>query len=324
MTSARDRFIGSLVGCAIGDALGAPFEGALPSSIPLDIGAEIDFRKMAGYPLGQYTDDTQMTLATVRAICRAKKVDGAEIASEFVKLWESDEIVGAGASCSEGVYNIIRHGMRWEEAGAPEGRAGNGTAMRAAPIGLWNFRHPERIQEDARISSIITHQDPRSIAGAAAVAKAVQLCFDPEEIHPGEFLALVGASVRNKSALFSKCLAELAPWVDLESADALPHIYASGEPDVGPREPNRITGYVIPTVLCSFYFFLRTPNDFLATVAGAIKAGGDTDTSGAIAGAIGGARNGIQAIPARLLRNLKDSKEIVALAEELYELAAER
>lgn len=322
-TNLRDRFMGSIIGCAVGDALGAPFEGADAASINVELGPNVNFQKIPGFVLGQYTDDTQMTLAIIRAICRAKRVDGAEIAAEFARLWKSREIVGAGASCTEGVYNVIA-GKDWRESGTAEGRAGNGTAMRASPIGLWNHDRPEKIAEDSRISSIITHKDSRSIAGTIAVAKAVQMCVHAEEIDPGEFVRSISAAARPASALFARCIEELPRWIALEPAEALPHIYAAGEPDIGPRRPKWVTAYVVPTVLCSLYCFLKSPRNYPDTVVGAIRAGGDTDTAAAIAGSISGAFNGMRAIPTDLVEGLKDSREILALAKDFFLAVMER
>lgn len=324
MNTLRQRFLGSIMGCAVGDALGAPFEGAPPSAIRLSADEHIQFRKIPGYPMGQYTDDTQLTLATIRAICRAKQVGGAEIAREFVALWQTGEIVGPGASCSDAVHNMVGRGMSWEDAGTPEGRAGNGTAMRAAPIGLWNHAHPERIERDAATSSIITHKDPRSVAGTIAVARAVQLCVNSDALTPLEFLGDISKSARETSGLFAQSVDELIQWYSLEPPESLPLIYAAGNPDIGPSRPGWVTAYVIPTVLCSLYFFLRTPRSFIESVTGAINAGGDTDTVGAITGAISGAFNGISSIPRRLIEDLKDSKYIIGLAEEFYAAAVSR
>jgi ADP-ribosylglycohydrolase len=215
-------------------------------------------------------------------------------------------------------------GVSWEHAGTPPGRAGNGTAMRAAPIGLWNHAHPEWIARDAAISSIITHRDPRSVAGTTAVAKAVALCVNSDTLPPLPALQNISDSIRNTSDLFSRCIDELVEWLNLAPAEALPLIYAAGEPDVGPLQPGRVTAYVIPTVLCSLYFFFRTPRRFIESVAGAIDAGGDTDTVGAITGAISGAFNGLSSIPPTLVETLKDSKEIVALTEQFYEMTVSR
>lgn len=320
----RERFLGSIVGCAVGDALGAPFEGAPPSSFPFRKGDQIQFRKIPGYPLGQYTDDTQLTLAIIRAICRTRSVDGAEIAREFVGLWETGEIVGPGASTRQAVFNLMNRGISWEDSGTEEGRAGNGTAMRAAPIGLWGYAHPDEIERDARVSSIITHKDVRSVAGTIAVAKAVQMCVNSDHIEPLEFLTEISRSTRGTSELFADNIDRLIEWHALEPDRALPLIYAAGEPDIGPRQPGWISAYVIPTVLCSLYFFLQSPRSYIDSVTGAINAGGDADTVAAITGAISGALNGISSIPATLVETLKDSKIIQELAERFCVVAMTR
>lgn len=323
MDTLRDKFLGAILGCAVGDALGAPYEGAPPGSYRVPAGG-VRFEKIRGYPLGQYTDDTMLTLATVRAICRTHSVDGAEIAKEFVGLWETGEIVGAGASTTEAVYRMMHRGMRWDEAGTPEGRAGNGTAMRASPIGLWDHAHPEDIERDARTASIITHKDSRSVAGAIAAARAVQMCLASEEFASEQFLGDIADSVRRTSELFARSIEELIDWVSLEPAEALPLIYASGAPEVGPRRPGWVTAYVIPTVLSALYLFLRNRRNYVDTVTAAINAGGDTDTVAAIAGAISGAFNGLGAVPSALVAQLKDSAEIISLVEQFYKAAASR
>jgi ADP-ribosylglycohydrolase len=318
MADLRERFRGAIFGCAVGDALGAPFEGSPPSPGHFGAGWDLQYIKLPGYPIGQYTDDTQLTLATMKAICRAKDVDGAAIAEEFVKLWQSGEIVGAGASCTEAVHNIVELGADWKDSGTPQGRAGNGTAMRAAPIGLWNHACADRIRSDAEVSSIVTHKDTRSVGGTIAVARAVQICVGSSSIEPHKFLSEISSDVREASELFARCIDEFDQWLDLEPPEALPLIYASGEPEIGPRRPDWVTAYVIPTVLCALYFFLRTSRDFIESVGGAIGAGGDTDTVAAITGAISGAFNGISSIPQNLIDTLKDSAEIGALCDRFY------
>ena len=324
MADLRDRFLGAILGCAVGDALGAPFEGAMPDPKRFASMAEIRYREIPGYPVGQYTDDTQLTLAIVKAICRCGDVDGAAIAEEFVRLWATGEIVGAGASCSDAVHNMVHLGMNWRDAGTAPGRAGNGAAMRAAPIGLWDYAYPDLIGRDAEVSGIITHRDPRAVAGAIAVAKAVALCVNSDEIEPVAFLASVSESVRETSGLFADCIDELGGWLEMEPSEALPPIYASGEPDMGEGKPGWVTAYVIPTVLCALYCFLRTPRDFVEIVTGSICAGGDADTVAAIAGAIGGAYNGSAAIPRPLVETLKDSETIISLAEDFYKVTMSR
>jgi len=88
----RDRFIGTLIGCAVGDALGAPFEGKTREAIALIDGLTDAFRPYRSYSAGQYTDDTQQTIAIAKSIIAVGQVDGAAPASlcnsgNLVKLW---------------------------------------------------------------------------------------------------------------------------------------------------------------------------------------------------------------------------------------------
>jgi len=82
-------------------------------------------------------------------------------------------------------------------------------------------------------------------------------------------------------------------------------------------------------VLWSLYAFLRTPEDYWATICTAIAVGGDVDTTAAMAGAISGAYLGLEAVPARLARRLTDQgtwglTELVELAHEVYDLKMQR
>jgi ADP-ribosyl-[dinitrogen reductase] hydrolase len=76
----KDRFLGCLLGCAVGDALGAPYEGLWPRSIPDKATLLAGFAEFEGYPPGQYTDDTLLSVATVQAILKAGAVVPAQIA----------------------------------------------------------------------------------------------------------------------------------------------------------------------------------------------------------------------------------------------------
>jgi ADP-ribosylglycohydrolase len=86
-----------------------------------------------------------------------------------------------------------------------------------------------------------------------------------------------------------------------------------------------ISAFAISSVLWSLYSFLKTPNDYWETICTAISAGGDTDTTAAMAGAISGAYLGIGAIPSNLTSYLTDRKtwglkELIDLAHQCYEI----
>jgi len=313
----RDQFAGTLIGCAVGDALGAPLEGKAREDI-----AQIDpladtFRPYLSYPIGQYTDDTQQTLAIVKSIVAAGDVDGAAIASEFVKLWESGGVVGAGPVAKQAVERLI-DGIPWEDAGSPDGLPLNGAAMRVSPIGLWHFDRPERLEKAAEISSIVTHRHPLAIAGAVAIATAVAYAVNHTELRTTDFLRTVSQSVARRNARFAEWIEQIDDWLRLDEIEALVGIVSAGSQPPAKRGFG-IPALAVPTVLLSLYAFLRSPKDYVATVESAIRAGGDVDSTAAISGAISGAHNGIDAIPDHLSQNVRDAAVIRALGEQLFE-----
>jgi ADP-ribosylglycohydrolase len=170
----KNRFLGCLLGCAVGDALGAPFEGLWSHSIPDEGALLAGFGEFEGYPPGQYTDDTQLSVATVQAILKARDVVPAEIARSIAWLWKTESVVGPGGACTRAAHSFLKSGD-WSTCGAPVGQAGNGTAMRTAVVGLFFVNTPDALPAVVADVSRITHHDPRSVAGGVAVAKAAQL-----------------------------------------------------------------------------------------------------------------------------------------------------
>ena len=317
----KDKFLGTILGCAVGDALGAPFEGRSRNFMQKRDKLTSNYEKIPGYPLGQYTDDTQMTLALCESIINKKCVDGEDIANRFANLWRNNTIIGEGASCRDAMMRIIVKGTKWDEAGTEEGRAGNGTAMRTSPIALFDCKDLAALKKDAVTQSIITHKDTRSFAGAAAVSAAVYYCIANDEIDPQTFLDFIIDAVDGISSEFSTDIKELESIIDDDEEEAFTKIASFGWHNPGP--PSGITPFIIPTVFASFYHFLKSPRDWTKSVEGALKCGGDTDTTAAITGAISGSYNGRGAIPKNLIEDLKDTEYIQGIALKLYDVFEE-
>ena len=315
----REKFIGCILGSAVGDALGAPYEGRRGSRIPLKVGIPAEYGQIRGYPKGQYTDDTQMSLAIIRAIIKTGKVDGEAIAREFIPLWKNGEIIGAGMSCTEAINRLIRGEADWKTAGTGRGRAGNGSAMRVAPVGLWDYNKPEHLVEDAAISSIITHHDERCTAGAVCVAYMVAYAIKAESINAEEIIELLNEEVNEIHKGFAEEISRLSRWLSIAEGEAIKEIRKAGNPALRYLGgwPG-ISPYVIPTVLITLFFFLKYPTSYEDNLIRVIKVGGDVDSTAAIMGAIAGAYNGFSSIPARLIKGLKDSQQIQKLAEDFF------
>lgn len=327
MERLRQRFLGTILGGAIGDALGFPFEGssrAFMSALPGSLVERFASHRSGFFPPGQYTDDTQMTLATIDAILAAGCVDGQILSECFMELWRDHLIVGPGEASTEAIQRLLRGEAGWEDSGAEPGRAGNGCAMRAAPIGLWNYDDPEGLVEDSRTAGVITHKDPRATAGMAAVAAAVAYNVTASEVILGDFIDRVADAAGWFHPEFAELITDIPRYLSLSERDALPAMGMLGFDEPPAFELDGITPYVVPTVLSSFYCFLKTPFDYGRTVERCLRAGGDVDTTASIAGSLSGALNGPDELPRDLLRDLLDRGEIERKVEAFFLLKVEK
>lgn len=212
---------------------------------------------------------------------------------------------GIGGGCLEGILNL-KKGISCQESGR-RGRwaAGNGTAMRIAPVGLADCQDFEQLKEDCWATSIITHNNSEAVAGAAAVAYAISRLvvgeLDARTLLP-EIVAFVGDSKLARNLEQAQRL--LA--TDMPPGEALAVLGTSG--------------YVVETVASALYCFLTSPGEFMTTVSSAVMGGGDTDTTAAIAGAISGAYNGASNLPQHLVDKVEDSERLRELGRAIYEL----
>jgi len=320
----EDRFLGVFFGCAVGDALGAPLEGS-PLSPDLDKQRLMSgYETIPGWPKGQYTDDTMLTLALARSIAGHGGVAGGHVIAEFAKLWRDGTIVGAGAATSSAVSNYLYQHKPWDQCGAPLGNAGNGAAMRAAPIGLWYFDNFQGLVPAAVEASEVTHRDPRSIAAAVAVALMTAFAIQTTQLDGKSVLNSIGDIILDIDPGTSDHIFRLSDWINEPEEEVIERIVATGQ--FGRWRGNwngRITAFAVPTLLISFYSFLTNQKSFGDAVARAILTGGDVDTTGAITGALSGALLGAGAIPDHLRQGVLNPKEIVAVASSFYRVRFE-
>ena len=146
-----------------------------------------------------------------------------------------------------------------------------------------------------------------------------------KEISADFFLSALSEWTGALSPDFTSELGNLKQWLSFPPEEAVNFIAQAGfDPDyIDDDEWKGMSGFVTSSVLWSLYAFLRTPDDYWETVCTAISAGGDTDTTAAMAGAISGARLGIGALPSHLTAYLTDRKtwgvnELIELAHQCY------
>lgn len=295
--------------------MGAPFEGLWADSIPSADSLAASFHEYHGYPNGQFTDDTQLTLATIQSIVEQNDIVVADIARQIAELWRHHSVIGPGGACTQAAERYLATGDH-RNMGAPVGQAGNGTAMRTAALGLWFDSDESLIRVVADVSRI-THQDSRSVAGGVAIAMAAKLLSSASDINPHSFCRILADACHDINSEMADLL-QLLP-NHLNDEGALDFIAHAGQRTPEFEKPI-ITPFVIPTVLASIYSILTCPDSWLEAVTFAVRLGGDVDTLGAIVGALAGARHGIDSIPQNLIDCLQDSRDIEVLATR-YHLA---
>ena len=291
-----ERFTGALLGGAIGDALGRPHEGRHRFSVRLELPLAY-----GGHHLGSITDDTDQTMIVGESLLAVGWLDPEDIARRLV-AWLPHG-TGKGTATVHAVVRL-QEGVPWYAAG--EDSAGNGAAMRAAPIGLWWYDEPTRLKSDAVLLSLPTHRHPTGVAGAVALASAVAhlVMTEPDEFTTASFVEVMADALeglepervreRRDEQSFTTLrerILEMPELLRLDPDEALLHRIWTG-------------AFVLESLPAALYCFLASPNDFRATLALAITAGHDTDTVGAFAGTMYGALYGVGALPDDLLEGL--------------------
>jgi ADP-ribosylglycohydrolase len=323
----KGQFRGCLVGQALGDALGFVVEGRPPevcrkyADERLGRGGSGKHGRVA---FGQYSDDTQLARELMQSYVACGRFDPEDYARRIAAIFSEGRIVGGGRSTEAAAGRLVR-GRPWNEAGTPPPSAGNGSAMRAGPLGLLFHDDPEGLVRAAMEQGIITHRDPRCSAGAIAVAGAVGLALRGCPVEPAPFLAQLAELTKRIEPRFAACLRRLTSWLPRPPEEAITDISAAGLEPEQAHGWQGVSPFVVGSVLWSLYSFLRSPGDYRQTIRTAIAVGGDVDTTAAMAGAISGACLGLAAVPQGLAHRLTDRgtwglAELIALADDCYAL----
>lgn len=300
----QHKFNGAMTGTAIGDGLGAGFEGLQ--------GFEVDQIHAVGErrTVLRYTDDTHMMIGVAESLIACGGFDGAHMTQTFVRNFNREPFRGYGPGPPR-IFSLIEAGESWENAAEkiyPGGSYGNGAAMRVAPVGLLYYDDASTVKAVAFQSARITHAHALGKEGAALQACAVALATNSDPDRPLDterFLHSLNDSVEED--------------VFLEKLDSIPALLADADPEkVISMLGNGIEAFT--AVPAAVFSFLVYPDAFEAAVVFAIRLGGDTDTIGAMAGAISGARLGVDAIPGKWRHKLENRRYIEPLAKALWEL----
>ncbi|MCB9644967.1 MAG: ADP-ribosylglycohydrolase family protein [Myxococcales bacterium] len=325
MPREADFFSATMLGLAIGDALGFPgefrsyqqiIESFPPHGVDDLVGIQDPrwprYPAILGisHPPGTYSDDTQMTIAVAEGLLEAGDTDldaiMERIAAHFVTWSISPKNDRApGGTCMTGCA-ALEDGVPWRQSGVANSK-GCGSAMRVAPIGLFFHQDRARLLEVARASSIITHGHDAAIEGAAAAALLVAMALDGAS--PTEMYDAVMLTCAPHSKDLQRCFEKLPSLLDAPPEIALSS-KGLGESWVAEE-----------AVASALYCFWRHPHDFRQAVICAANTHGDSDSIACITGSIAGAALGLEAIPAAWRAQVEDAEFLYALGQQLFERA---
>ncbi len=279
-----ERLAGAALGTMCGDALGMPVEGWSSEAIKQKYG-RLDTMQPGRLPAGSYTDDSQMMIAILETLARKGRLDGPYLAKRFVDGFEPWRGYGGRIF---GVMERLAAGAAWDESGTDS--FGNGGSMRVGILGAFYADDLEQCTRSAIDQCRITHHHPQGLAGAVAQALAVSL------------ICQIGAQGRELDPMgLAKEIANRVESIDSHTANRLRAMPTLSRGDEAGTIAELSKAYAcdltaaeaVPPALGAF---MAAENAEQAVVLG-VGLGGDTDTIGAMAGALAGAYWGMDAMP---------------------------
>lgn len=288
----EDQIVGCILGTAVGDAIGLPYEGLSRQRAVQLLGAPDRYRFLFGR--GMVSDDTEHTCLVAQSLIIAKG-DAGQFRQSLawgLRWWLLGLPAGIGIATLRSICRLWL-GFSPEHSGVFS--AGNGPAMRAAILGVSLSEVPV-LREFVRVSSRMTHTDPKANLGAFVVAFAARMAAHNKTVTPEQFLHEIRLQLGNEAPEFVAMLSTVVESVranksTLEFAD-----------EIGLSRG--VSGYMYHTVPVAIHAWLSHQQDYRQAVTTIIQCGGDTDSTAAIVGGIVGAAVGRAGIPEEWLSKL--------------------
>jgi ADP-ribosylglycohydrolase len=301
------RFRGSLLGLAVGDALGAPVEFEPRGSFSPITG----YRGGGPFNLGagDWTDDTSLALCLAESLIEKHGFDPRDQAERYLAWWREGHLSCTG-SCFD-IGNTTKWSLqRFLDTGNPysgptdPSKASNGSLMRLAPVPLFFHAHPEDAVKYSGLSSKTTHSAPAAVDSCRYLGALIVGALTGER--KDQLLTEMYEPVRGVW-----CRAPLASEVEVVAQGS----YKGAEPpDI------RALGTAVKTFEAALWAFSKT-STFEEGCLLAVNLGDDADTVGAVYGQLAGAYYGVEAIPAEWVSGLSKRCIIEPFAAKLLNMA---
>ena len=274
----QDQFQGALIGCAVGDALGAPLEGWSRERIGELPSVTDHYRPLARgkeglrYPSGQYTDDTQLTMAIARSLVACQGVDGADIAREFAALWRTRPKSSVQVPVADRAVRRLIEGVRWQDAAvarrpaaqrrgdarSPRSGCGTVTGCTGSPT-MWLRRASSRIAIRLRSTPLWRSRRRLRMPPLRKRDRDATLLGRDGRVGPEPRLRRTHRGARR----LARIVGTGSAWTRSPTRANVLGSHGFGIPALAE-----------PTVLASLYAFLRSPRHYVATIDCALRIGG--------------------------------------------------
>lgn len=298
-TTTENKYLGCFLGLAMGDAYGAPFEGGILERLLWQALGKTKEGKM------RYTDDTQMSIDIARSFLHNNEINQKHLALSFATSYRWSR--GYGQSAAR-LLKKIKKGADWQDvnrAAFKMGSFGNGAAMRAPIVAMCFAANEKKLHENIVKCSEITHAHPLAIEGATLIAQVTYAAL--YDWHTDVIL----------ETLPTWCHTNIYQTKVAFCVDALRSLEKIETNVLKKNLGNGIAA--TQSCVTAIYFALKYRNQAGERMLTKIyQLGGDTDTIGAMAGAIWGAFNGYDLLDLHKIQKLENSEEIMELARRLY------
>lgn len=322
-----EQIKGVIYGQAVADALGLGTEGFTSDEVQTyypngfnSISEIVRDKHRSAWVSGDWTDDTDMMLCILDSLLKLQRVDLLDIACEFYQ-WASEGHPGIGFSTHQVLFSkyvanreffqenfeenyYLAAQQYWEDSGRK--MAPNGGVMRTSILGIWEYPWRDRVKSNAAKVCQITHYDPRCVGSSVAVSLAIS------ELLKGELeLEDIITGIQTE-------VAEYHP-------ELLDYFQRANQPDFAQLklgEPQAM-GYTLKTMSAGFWA-LKYATSYQDGILKIVQAGGDADTNAAVAGALLGAKFGVQSIPQCWLNELAYKQQLETRIEQLLYLVNEQ
>lgn len=301
------KFIDSIIGHAVGDAMGVPTEFCIREYLLKNPVKEMIESDKTGQPAGSWSDDTSMEIATIDSFIQNKEFNYDDIMHKWeewineAKYTANNDTFDVGRTCLRAIHNHslgtepLKCGIDGEQSN------GNGSLMRILPVALYSYYRKLDVNEIIKLTnelSSLTHKHDISKLGCYIYVRYIMFLLDG----------------KNKNEAY-----ELIRTLDYSTYDeyAISKYERILKNDISSYTIDNIlsTGYVVDTLECALWILLNA-NSYKETIIATTNIGNDTDTIGAIAGSMAGIIYGYDSIPTSWIDKLMRKDYLIGLASD--------